>query len=118
MIPCPKPYQADTLPKCIGQGIQGIHSRAQPHCQHLINVIAKAGPVGQDLLFKHKANGAWRVAGLEWGGEWVSKKIGFREFFVCLQGIIEISLEVGRCSKGDGSCSRQISISRHEGGGR
>ena len=111
-IPCPKPYQADTLSKCIGQGIQDIHSRAQPHCQPLIDLIANAGPVEQDLLLKHKANGAWRVAGLELGSEWVSKKIVFREFFVCLQGIIEISLEVGRCSKGDVSCSR------HEGGGR
>jgi hypothetical protein len=47
------------------------------------------------LLLNHKENGAWRVAGFELDGEWLSKKIVFGEFFVRLQGIKENSVEVG-----------------------
>jgi hypothetical protein len=41
------------------------------------------------LLLKDGENGAWRVAGLELGGEWMRKQIVFGAFFVRFQCIID-----------------------------
>ena len=49
-----------------------------------------------DLLLKDIENAAGRVAGFEPVSEWVGENIVLCALFVCLQGITENQLEVGR----------------------
>ena len=100
-------YRADDLPSVPESAYKPSTVGSSHYCQPL--VAASRSVEVLDLLLNHGENGAWRVAGLELGGEWVSKKIFLGLFFGLFQGIIEYQLEVG------GRCRRRAS-KRYDGG--
>jgi hypothetical protein len=64
-------YQANTLPKRLGEGIEDIDSWIKPLCPSIIGTSGLTWPL--DLLMKDGENIGWRVAVLELGGEWMGK---------------------------------------------
>jgi hypothetical protein len=64
-------YQANTLSKCRGEGIEDIDSRIKPLGP---SIIATSGLISPVYLFvKEGENIAWRVAVLELDGEWMGE---------------------------------------------
>jgi hypothetical protein len=80
----PKAYQANTLSKSFGKGVQDSDGWVEPFCQSIVVSLESL-----DLLMNEGENGAGRVAVLELGGKWMCKKVALCAFSVGLQGIIE-----------------------------
>jgi hypothetical protein len=67
----PVAYQANTLSKRFGEGIEDIDSWIEPLCPSIFGTSGLIYPL--DLLVKDCKNIGWRVAVLELGDEWMSK---------------------------------------------
>ena len=67
----PVAYQANTLSKCLREGIEDIDGRIKPPGPSIIDASGLILPLY--LLVKDGENIAWRVAVLELGGEWMGK---------------------------------------------
>ena len=65
--------------------MEGIHKWIEPLSQLVNDVLS----LDLDLLSKESDDGAWSIAGLEPGGEWMRKEIYLCSTFVLLQGSIE-----------------------------
>ena len=90
----PEEYQANTLSKSFGKGVQDSHGWAEPSCQPLIATVGRMQPL--DLLMNEGKNGVRRVAVLKLGGKWMLKEIVLCAHFVGLQGNVENWLEFVR----------------------
>ena len=88
----PVAYQAHTLSKRIGEGIEDIDSWIEPLCPSIFGTSGLIYPL--DLLVKNGENIGWRVAVLELGGERMGKQIPLRPFFVRFQRIIDDKLKI------------------------
>jgi hypothetical protein len=60
----PETYQANTLSKCFGKGVQDSHGWVKPFCQPVVVSLESLG-----LLMNEGENGAGRVAVLEPDGK-------------------------------------------------
>jgi hypothetical protein len=89
----PGAYHANTRSKRRRKSKQDVHGGVQPLGPSVIATSRLIYPL--HLLLKNSDNGAWRVAGLELGSEWMGKKIVPSAFFVRFQRIIDDSLEIG-----------------------
>ena len=83
-------YQANTLSKSFGKGVQDSHGWVNPFCEPIVVCLEPL-----DLLMNEGENGAGRGTVLELGGKWMGKEIVLGTFFVGLQGIVENKLEIG-----------------------
>ena len=80
----PETYQANTLSKSFGKGVQDSHGWVNPFCQP---IVISLEPL--DLLMNEGENGAGRCTVLELDDKWMCKEIVLGTFFVGLQGIVE-----------------------------
>jgi hypothetical protein len=80
----PEAYQANTLPKSFGKGVQDSHGWVKPLCEPIVVCLEPL-----DLLMNEGENGAGRGTVLELDGKWMYKEIVLGTFFVGLQGIVE-----------------------------
>jgi hypothetical protein len=90
MGPFTEAYQADTLSKSFGKGVQDSDGWVKPFCESIVVSLESL-----DLLINEGENGVGRVAVLELDGKWMLKEIVLGTFFVCLQGSVENWLEIG-----------------------
>ena len=80
----PETYQANTLSKSFGKGVQDSHGWVNPSCQP---IVVSLEPL--ELLMNEGENGAGRGTVLELDDKWMCKEIVLGTFFVGLQGIVE-----------------------------
>jgi len=80
----PEAYQANTLSKSFGKGVQDSHGWVKPFCQSIVVSLESL-----DLLMNEGENGAGRGTVLELDDKWMRKEIVLGTFFVGLQSIVE-----------------------------
>jgi hypothetical protein len=80
----PKTYQANTLSKSFGKGVQDSHGWVKPFCQLIVVSLESL-----DLLLNEGENGAGRGTVLELSDKRMRKEIVLGTFSVSLQGIVE-----------------------------
>ena len=80
----PNAYQANTLSKSFGKGVQDSHGWVEPFCQSV--VVSRES---LDLLTNEGENGAGGGTVLELDDKWMGKEIVLGTFFVGVQGIVE-----------------------------
>jgi hypothetical protein len=80
----PEAYQANTLSKSFGEGVQDSHGWVEPFCQPIVVSLESLG-----LLINEGENGAGRGTVLELGDKWMREEIVLGTFFVDLQGTVE-----------------------------
>jgi hypothetical protein len=80
----PEAYQANTLSKSFGKGVQDSHGWVKPFCQLIVVPLESL-----DLLMNEGENGAGGGTVLELDDKWMRKEIVLGTFFVGLQGIVE-----------------------------
>jgi hypothetical protein len=80
----PEAYQANTLSKSFGKGVQDSNGWVKPFCESIVISLESL-----DLLMNEGENGAGRGTVLELDGKWMRKEIVLGTFFVGLQGIVE-----------------------------
>ena len=79
-----KAYQANTLSKSLGKGVQDSHGWVKPFCQSIIASLESL-----NLLLNEGENVAGRGTVLELSDKWMGKEIVLGTFFVGVQGIVE-----------------------------
>ena len=80
----PETYQANTLSKSFGKGVQDSHGWVKPFCQSIVISLESL-----NLLLNEGENVAGSGTVLELSDKRMSKEIVLGTFFVGLQGIVE-----------------------------
>jgi hypothetical protein len=80
----PETYQANTLSKSLGKGVQDSHGWVKPFCQFIVVSLESL-----DLLLNEGENIAGRGAVLELDDKRMREEIILGTFFVGVQGIVE-----------------------------
>jgi hypothetical protein len=80
----PEAYQANTLSKSFGKGVQDSHGWVKPFCQSIVVSLESL-----DLLLNEGENVAGRGTVLELDDKRMGKEIVLGTFFVSLQGVVE-----------------------------
>ena len=80
----PRAYQANTLSKSFGKGVQDSHGWVQPSCQLVIVSLESL-----DMLMNEGENGTGGGTILELDSKWMGEEIFLGALFVGVQGTVE-----------------------------